>query len=113
MFRFRIALLVVGVLMGGWLCGQDKNPPARVKGTLPAHWKDLGLTDQQKQLVYRTRASYREKINALDAMIKELKKAEKAELEKILTPAQKDRLKELLTGETKEKPKEKVKEKSK
>jgi len=79
----------------------DKDPPARVRGTLPPHYKQLGLSDDQKQAVYRVRNKYTAQIDDLKAKIHALQDAEKMELEKLLTDAQKARLKELLLGETK------------
>lgn len=116
MFRSRIVLplLVVGVLTGGWLIGDEKkDEPTKAKGTLPANWKKLGLTDEQVQMVYRIQTRFRDQIGAYEVKIKELKKEEKGELDKILTPAQKDRLRELVTGESKDKDKDKDKGKDK
>lgn len=103
-------MLLVGILMGGMLIGQDKDPP-KAKGMLPANWKKLGLTDQQKETVYRTQTRYRDLIAPHEAKIKELRKEEKAELDKILTAAQKERLKEILLGEPKDPEKDPDKDK--
>ena len=101
MFRLRFVLMLVGVLLASGLIGQEKDVPAKVKGTLPANWKKVGLTDDQVQQVYRVQARYNAQIAELDAKIKELKKIEKAEMEKVMTAAQKARLKEIVTGEDK------------
>jgi hypothetical protein len=69
------------------------------KGTLPANWKKLGLTADQVKQVYKVQDTYHTKIDALKQQIDDLKKAEKGELEKVLTPAQKDRLREIILGE--------------
>jgi len=53
------------------------------------------------QQVYRAQSRYHAQIAELDAKIKELKKTEKAEMEKVLTAAQKARLKEIVAGEDK------------
>jgi len=92
-------------LIGGSLIGQDTatktgDVPVKFKGTLPRDWKKLGLTEDQVQNVYKIQAKYVSQIDQLKAKIKELQKDEKADLEKILTPAQKDRLRELAVGET-------------
>lgn len=100
MIRLRavIAVLAVALLLGGWLHGDDKDSKAKVKGQLPQNWSKLGLTDKQKDAVYRTQADYREKIDSLDQQLKKLKDEERAELLKVLTTEQKDRLREILTG---------------
>ena len=51
--RFWIPMLFVGIVTGGWLLGDDKDPPPKLKGTLPTNWKKLGLNDDQVQDVYR------------------------------------------------------------
>ena len=102
MFRLRVvvaALLVVAVTVGG-LIGQDKDKDTpKFKGTLPANWKKLGLTDDQVQMVYKIQSKYRTQIDQLAEQTRQLKKVEKGELEKVLTPAQKDRLREIVVGE--------------
>jgi hypothetical protein len=97
--RVWIGLVVVAFFSGGFLVGDEpkkETPPPKVKGQLPAGWSKLGLTDSQKQQIYKTDAEYRTKIDALEAQIKDLKKQRKAELEKVLTEGQKTRLKEIL-----------------
>jgi hypothetical protein len=102
MLRLRLVvavLLVVAVTVGG-LIGQDKSTETpKFKGTLPANWKKLGLTDDQVQMVYKIQSKYRTQIDQLAEQIKQLRKEEKGELEKVLTPAQKDRLREIVIGE--------------
>jgi hypothetical protein len=98
-----VGVVAVVILSGGFLLGDDKKPDEpKVKGTLPPHYKALGLTDKQLQDVYKVQASYKAKIDELEQKIKELKAEEKVEREKVLTDAQKTRLKELLIGEEKE-----------
>jgi Spy/CpxP family protein refolding chaperone len=99
--RWTLAVSAVVLVTGSWLIGADTDPKQR--GTLPMHWKKLGLTDDQVQAVYKIENSYRAKIDDLHRQINELRKQEKAEMEKVLTPAQKDRLKEILIGEFKDK----------
>jgi len=120
MFRLRLGLVIVGVLvlLGSWSVGDDKDIPIKARGFLPANWKKLGLSPDQVQSVYKVQGSYKAKIDELAGKIAALRKEEKAELEKILTPAQKERLKEIAIGETttpKDQPsiKDKVPEKDK
>ena len=95
-----VAALAVAVLAGGWLMGDDKKPDdAKVTGHLPAHFKKLGLSDKQTQDIYKIEASYKEKIDALQQQIDDLKKAEHADIQNVLTDAQKTALKALETGD--------------
>ena len=91
-------VVAVALLAGSWLHGQDKkdDTPTKVKGVLPANWGKLGLTDEQKQKVYKVQNDFDAKIAALDKQIKDLKAQERGEMEKVLTDAQKARLKEIL-----------------
>lgn len=99
MFRLRavIAVLAVALLLGGWLHGDEKSA-SKVKGQLPPNWSKLGLTDKQKESVYRAQADYRDKIDSLEQQLKKLKDEERAELLKVLTDEQKNRLREILAG---------------
>lgn len=82
-----------------------KEPPketkeiGKAKGQLPPNWSKLGLSDQQKQEVYKTRAKYSDQIKKLQEQIDGLKADEKKDLDKILTSEQKKRLVEIVTGE--------------
>jgi translation initiation factor 2B subunit (eIF-2B alpha/beta/delta family) len=88
---------VIGaVSLGGVFSQEKKEPP--IKGKLPANYSKLGLTDEQKQAVYKAQAKYAEKIDKLKAEIKALQAEEKKDVEAVLTPEQKKRLVELLTG---------------
>jgi hypothetical protein len=94
-------VLALVVLSGGFLLGDDKKPDDKVKGTLPPHYKALGLSEDQIQSVYKIQANYKTKIDELEQKIKDLKAEEKTEREKVLTDTQKAKLKELLLGEDK------------
>ncbi|MBY0527847.1 MAG: hypothetical protein K2R98_30905 [Gemmataceae bacterium] len=118
--RLLLAILSLALIGTNWLPvgAQDKkddkkDTPTKVKGVLPANWGKLGLTDEQKQKVYKVQADYRDKISDLEKQIKDLKDKEKGDMEKVLTDEQKKRLKDILTGKApteKEKEKEKEKE---
>jgi len=73
-----------------------KEPEPIARGYLPANWKLLGLTDQQKQEVYKRQTNYREKIARLEAQIDDLKAKQKKDIEDVLTVEQKKRLREIL-----------------
>jgi hypothetical protein len=115
MLRLRLAvmLLLVALLGTGWVAGQDKKSddkktekkkndktevkkglPARVKGYLPAGYGKLGLSDEQKQKIYKIQNSYKAKIADLQRQIKQLKTSQREEREKVLTPEQLKRLRE-------------------
>jgi Spy/CpxP family protein refolding chaperone len=112
----RLRLLVVTGLVLAFiapLSAQDKKDPPKAdstktdtakpdapkaRGTLPQNWKQLGLTDEQKQKVYQIQTDHRAKIDALQKQISDLRAAERKELETVLTDAQKARLKEILTN---------------
>jgi hypothetical protein len=111
--RALLAVLAIAVVLNAGLFGDDKTEKkGKAKGTLPANWGKLGLSDEQKQKVYTVQTEYRDKIAELEQKLKAAKKQEREEMEKILTDAQKARLKEILLdkvpgGKEKEKTKEK------
>jgi len=102
MARLRFPVLILALLAGvvyfasGPSLAQKDGPAP--KGFLPANWKKIGLSDDQVKTIYKIQAGYDTKIDALKAQIDALKKEEKTELEKVLTPAQKEKLKEILIG---------------
>ena len=73
----------------------DKEPAPKYKGTLPANWKKLGLTDEQTKSIYKLQGKYGEKIDKLEEQIKELKSKLTKERYELLTSEQKKRLDEL------------------
>jgi hypothetical protein len=90
--------LVVALVAGSWLQGQDKKevPTIRGKGALPAHYSKLGLSDEQKQRMYLIQNGFRTKIDELDKEIRKLKQMQRQKMEEVLTDAQKARLREIL-----------------
>jgi hypothetical protein len=104
--RVGVPVLAGLVAVCGWLLAEDpkkdpdKDPPVKVRGTLPPHYKGLGLSDEQKQSIYKIRNKYTAKIDALKAQIHDLQEEEKEALEKLLTGGQKARLRELKLGDT-------------
>lgn len=99
--RLFVATCILGIVTVGGVASQEKGDKkeSKARGQLPQNWAKLGLTDEQKQTVYKTQTKYREQVDELEAKIKSLKEEEKKELAKILTPEQKKRLTEILTGE--------------
>jgi hypothetical protein len=101
------ALLFLGLAVAftGSVIGQDKkkdDPKAepKAKGFLPTYWRDLGLSDAQKQEVYKIQAKYGDEIDVLEAKIKELKGKMAKERMTVLTPEQKKRLEEIVKEKT-------------
>jgi hypothetical protein len=118
MNRLRLLLsLTAFVLLGGLLLGDDPKKPTDTKPdvapktnhTLPADWKKLGLSDEQKKKVYAIEDEYGPKIAALQKQIEDLKKEENSKRYAVLTDEQKKHLKEIRdtkdSGGTKEDPK--------
>jgi hypothetical protein len=104
MIRLRLGLTALAVLLlGGLLLAQDKKstdkdpPPPR--GPLPAHFKKLGLSEDQLTAVRKIHNEYRTKIEKLRQEIKDLQKEEGTKLNQVLTPEQRARLRDLRAGE--------------
>jgi hypothetical protein len=95
--RVLLGLVVVAFLTGGFLSGDEpkKEAPAKGRASLPANWSKLGLTDTQKQDVYKIRGEFGAKIDALRQQIRDLQNEERQALAKVLTDAQKQRLREI------------------
>jgi len=106
MTRVRLVAMafLFAVICSPWAAGNpaddksDKAPDTKMRGQLPQNWSKLGLSDKQKQDIYRVQNDFNTKMDALRKQLDDLKAAERKELEKVLTPAQKERLKEILTG---------------
>jgi hypothetical protein len=97
-----LALFTCLLVLSGGSIGQDKkedkksDPAPKVKGTLPANWGKLGLSDTQVQDIYKVRNKYNDEIAKLKAKITELETTRDKESKAILTPDQKKRLEEIL-----------------
>jgi hypothetical protein len=105
--RLLVAVLFVSGVTAGFLVGaDDKKPdekkpddPVKVTGHLPPNWAKLGLSNDQKQDIYKIQLKYTTKIDKLKAEIEALKAEEDAERYKVLTEEQKKKLKEIKLGE--------------
>ncbi|MBA4066722.1 MAG: hypothetical protein C0501_24055 [Isosphaera sp.] len=93
-----LALAGLLVLSAGLAAQEPKkdDPPAKVKGYLPPNWKALGLSDEQKQQVYKIQAKYDAEIEKLEAKIAELKATMSKERKAVLTPDQTKLLEKIL-----------------
>lgn len=77
---------------------RSDEPGVRVKGVLPMNWGKIGLTDAQRQDIYKVQAKYNAEVDKLEAKIKELKASRDKEMKAVLTPDQKKKLEDILTG---------------
>ena len=104
MSRLRLvaALFVAGLLSSGFLMGEDKKTdkePIIVRAQpLPRYFKQLGLSDKQKNSIYSIQAKYSAEIKKLNEQIAALKEQSKADVENVLTAGQKARLREIRSG---------------
>jgi Spy/CpxP family protein refolding chaperone len=101
MRRAGFALFLAIVLIAPGLSGADEakpttTTPSKAKGFLPQYWKDLGLTDDQKQQVYTIQNKYNDEIDKLEAQIKDLKAKIAKERLEVLTADQKKKLEEVV-----------------
>jgi hypothetical protein len=108
MLRFSAALVFGGLcvalfLTGAGATGQDKDTPKVAKGKLPKNWSKIGLTDEQKQNIFKVQEEYQPKIDALKAQLKKLVAEEMEKMVSALTDEQKERLRKLAVPETKDK----------
>jgi Spy/CpxP family protein refolding chaperone len=103
--RTKWAVAVLAAAFGGAVSfAQDKPKEAKpaekqegkAKGQLPANWKNLGLTDEQTQKVYKLQAKYGDDIDKLEEQIKALKEKMNKERLAVLTTEQKKRLEDIL-----------------
>jgi hypothetical protein len=106
--RLAVTCLLAFLLASSWLMGQDtkstsddtKPATGKAKGVLPKYFSKLGLTDEQRQKVYKITTSYKTKIDALTEQLDQLKSQRQGELLKVLDENQRTHLRELETHET-------------
>ncbi len=66
-----------------------KTAPPDVTHRVPAGYSKLGLTDQQKEKLYKIQAEYYPKIQALEKQVTSLREKREKEFESVLTAPQK------------------------
>jgi hypothetical protein len=103
--------LLVGA--GGSQDAKKDKDEKKVKGFLPAGFKDLALSAEQKAKVYGIQGEYKVKIAELDKKIKELKAQESQDVFKVLTDEQREKYLKAKGVDTKEKSKDADKDKDK
>src|SRR5262249_37923890 len=94
--RFVLPALLLALLLGGAVIGDDKKADAPIVITrpqLPAGWKKLNVSEDQKKKTTEIQIKYRAQIAKLQEQIKKLTAEEKTELLTVLTDAQKAILK--------------------
>jgi hypothetical protein len=99
--RFMVPLLVVGMFGSGLLMGDDKKPEKEqvvIIRRLPAYYNRLGLSQEQRNQLYKLRGKYETEIQRLQEKINELRDEERAAYENVLTPDQLARLRQILVG---------------
>ena len=93
-------LLALAVAVGTGI-SQDgkKEGGGKIKGQLPPHWKELGLSKDQIAKIYGIQIDYKTKIKKLEEQVKEMRQIELSEMRKVLTDDQKSQLAKILLGE--------------
>lgn len=71
---------------------------SKVRGVLPAYYRQLGVTEEQKQTIYKIQNDYADRIDDLEKKVEELKAERNRKYLAALTKAQRDRLDELKKG---------------
>ena len=97
---FRSSMFLGSAILGLALmvsvgAAQDK----KIKGQLPAGFKDLDLTAAQVEKIYSINAEYKTKLDALAKQVAELKSQQKKAQGAVLTDDQKSKYTAFLTGE--------------
>jgi hypothetical protein len=95
--RFVLPILLLGLAISGPVVGDDKksdDPIVVTRPQLPAGWKKLNLSEDQKKKTTEIQIKYRAQIVKLQEQIKKLTAEEKTELMTVLTDAQKALLKD-------------------
>ena len=90
-----LAILMAGCMLTWQATAQEKKPAKDARGPLPAHYGKLGLSDEQKDGMYKIHDEYKSQIDTLSAQIKKLQSDRDAKLQEKLTSSQKTRLQEL------------------
>lgn len=77
------------------------DPAVKLKGVLPQYWGKIGLTDEQKQEVYKIQAKHNAEIEKLEAKIREHRASRDKEMKALLTVDQKKALQDLILEKAK------------
>jgi hypothetical protein len=96
--RFLAPLFVVALVGSSFLMGQDRTGSVVGRTTVPKPYSQLNLTPKQKNEILKIRSKYTAEILDLEDKIKDLKRKERAEFDKLLTATQKARLQQMRGG---------------
>lgn len=91
-------ILGVALLVSTGTSG-DKKEPTKIKGQIPAGWKNLQLSKDQVTKIQGVDVKFKAKIRELEDQIKDLRVQERSEMVKLLTAEQKDMLRKLVVGD--------------
>lgn len=83
----------------------SKERESKVRGVLPQHYRQLGLSEEQRQNIYKIQNEYADKIDDLQKKIDDMKAERNSKYLKALTKAQRDRLEEIKKGDKDDKDK--------
>lgn len=83
----------------------DSSKDGKARGVLPANYRQLGLSDEQRQNIYKIQNDYSDRIDELQKKIDEMKLERNAKYLKVLTKAQRERLEEIKKGDKDDKSK--------
>lgn len=111
--KYVVSVLAMALLVSGAnsVAAQDKGksksepPSSKVRGVLPQHYRQLGLSEEQRQNIYKIQNEYADKIDDLQKKIDDMKAERNAKYLKALTKAQRDRLEEIKKGDKEDKDK--------
>lgn len=79
-----------------------KEREGKARGVLPQYYRQIGLSEEQRQKVYKIQNEYSDKIDDLEKKIDALKAERNSRYLKELTKAQRDRLEELKKAKDKD-----------
>jgi Spy/CpxP family protein refolding chaperone len=93
-----LAVTLAAVERPAW--GDETQAPAasgkkilgRKMHRLPRHYKEVGVTEKQREEISKVQDEYQPKIEALQAQLKKLKEEMAAKIAAVLTPEQKKKL---------------------
>jgi Spy/CpxP family protein refolding chaperone len=83
-----LVLLGLALAVGTGTSGEK----GKIKGILPAGWGKIGLSQEQKEKIYKIQADYKAKIKKLEDQVEELRAEMRAQERSVLTEEQKRKL---------------------
>jgi hypothetical protein len=92
-FFLGLALLVFA---GHSFKGVSAQEPKKFSPRLPNGWRQLGLSKEQVDTIYKIQGNYHDKMQALKMQLEKMEKDQVAEMANVLSPMQRDNLRKLL-----------------